>query len=160
MKFFYFLLNNNRCIYKNVNLYIKSTETYIKDIIHNKIIFDCWGENMKRCMFSTTQLEDFRWKHDGEDICYQCHARQSEHKSADKLCSKLQLEEILSRHSIKRKKSVSKIKKIYPYLKVDSKMLSGEFVPITKVKKRLVVFHVPKLEGIVGLLFCMLLSAY
>ncbi|MBI5227438.1 hypothetical protein HY988_02505 [Candidatus Micrarchaeota archaeon] len=89
---------------------------------------------MKRCMFSGTLIEEFRWTDGGEHICYTCHQRKKDHKHNEGFKKSLAIEQLLLKAAaiqIKKKKKAKKTN-YYPKVKVDNRILEMGVIPKTE----------------------------
>ncbi len=103
---------------------------------------------MKRCAFSGTMIEEFRYTHNGSHICYHCHQRKKDHKETKKIRNTIEIEQLMQKAAatqIKKRKSKRNIS--HPKIKVDSRVIQMGIIPIEKIEP--VDFHIsPETEGL------------
>ena len=103
---------------------------------------------MKRCMFSGTLVEEFRYREGGEHICYACHQRRKGHKHGENFKKTLAIEELIMKAAeIQKKKKKAKKTNLYPKIKVDSRIIERGIIP--KNLPKLFEFRIrPEIEPI------------
>lgn len=102
---------------------------------------------MKRCIFSNSLIEDFRWRYAGDYACYQCHQRLFNQDIANELAHFLHLDQLLKKITRQEQKKKLKKKPALARVKVDRRVIQQNLPPPEHSESAHCFSSAPKTEG-------------